>query len=165
MIIKFFAGLLCALSGWRYEGEVPKQGCVCLAVPHTSNWDGFWLMALSAQAGMKLSWMIKTSIVRWPWGGILRMLGALPIDRSKRGNMVDRMIAEFQDNSQLILVIPPAGTRSRGDSWRSGFYHIARGAQVPVALCFLDYKRKPLSCKNGNKPIIFSSLTEYRWNK
>ena len=150
MIKHFFGWLLRTLFGWRYEGNIPKEACVCLAVPHTSNWDGIWLMALSDQPRLKLSWMIKVSAIRWPWAWLLNRLGAVPIDRSKRENTVQKMIAAFKEDPNLLLVIPPSGTRRKTDTWRSGFYHIALGADVPVALCFLDYKRK----RGGFGPIF-----------
>lgn len=137
------ASLSLRLSGWRLENEPPREDkYVVLAVPHTSNWDGALLIALSQSIDLPIAWMIKGSWVRGPVGVVLRRLGAVAIDRSKHNNVVNAMIEEFQQRQRLVLVIPPAGTRKRGEHWKSGFYHIAHGAGVPVVPAYLDYGRK-----------------------
>jgi len=131
------------LPGWKFEGRVPEEKkYVVLAVPHTSNWDGLVLMAVTQGIGLKLAWMIKDSWLKGPMGPILRRLGAVGIDRSQRGNVVAQMVARFNAESSLVLAIPPEGTRSRVEYWKSGFYHIAREANVPVVPGYLDYARK-----------------------
>ena len=131
------------LTGWRVEGEPPSEPkFVALGVPHTSNWDGLLLVAIAQSIELPIAWMIKGSWVRGPMGVLLRSVGAIAIDRSKANNVVDAMVREFQVRDQLALVIPPAGTRKRGEHWKSGFYHIACGADVPVIPTYLDYRRK-----------------------
>lgn len=131
------------LSGWQFEGEVPpEKKYVALAWPHTSNWDGLLLMALTKSIGLKISWMIKSEWVKGPMGLVLRPLGAVAVDRSGAHNMVTDMIEELRRRDELVLVIPPEGTRRRAEHWKSGFYHIARGANVPVVPGYLDYRRK-----------------------
>ena len=135
------AGL--ALAGWRFEGEKPpEKKYVALAWPHTSNWDGLLLIALTQSIGLSMSWMIKNDWVKGPMGVVLRGLGAVAIDRKAAHNVVDEMIAAFAREDELVLVIPPEGTRRRAETWKSGFYHIARGANVPVVPGYLDYRRK-----------------------
>jgi len=131
------------LVGWKFEGEKPTVGkCVVLAYPHTSNWDGLLLVALAQSIGLEMSWMIKNDWVKGPMGAVLRGVGAVGVDRSGAHNLVEQMIAEFAKRESLTLVIPPEGTRRRTDTWKSGFYHIARGADVPVVPGYLDYGRK-----------------------
>jgi 1-acyl-sn-glycerol-3-phosphate acyltransferase len=130
-------------AGWRFEGglpELPKY--VALAYPHTSNWDGLLLVAMARSAGLTMSWMIKSDWFRGPMDPLLRGIGAVAVDRSKRHNVVDQMVAEFARRDRFVLVIPPEGTRGRTEHWRSGFYHIALGAGVPVVPGYLDYGRK-----------------------
>ncbi|MEZ4368322.1 MAG: lysophospholipid acyltransferase family protein [Kofleriaceae bacterium] len=137
------ATLALRAAGWAFEGErptIPKY--VCLAVPHTSNWDGALLLMVAQAIGLPMAWMIKDSWVRGPVGAGLRRLGAVAIDRSRANNLVDQMVAEFERRDEFVLVIPPEGTRRRTDAWKSGFYHIALGAQVPVVPGYLDYGRK-----------------------
>lgn len=131
------------VASWRYEGSVPSaKKYVALAVPHTSNWDGFLLLMLAQSIGLRMRWMVKDSAVKGPLGALLRALGAVPIDRSRKTNMVEQMIEQFQANDEFVLFIPPEGTRAHADFWKSGFYHIALGANVPVAPAYLDYGRK-----------------------
>jgi len=106
--------------------------CVVLAFPHTSNWDGLLLVALTKSIGLEMSWMIKDDWFKGPMGAVLRGVGAVPVDRKGARNLVDQMIREFAKRDAFTLVIPPEGTRRRTETWKSGFYHIARGADVPV---------------------------------
>ena len=138
-----FAKAALRAAGWRFDGPVPtEKKYVALAVPHTSNWDGLLLLALAGSIGLEMRWMVKDSALRGPAGPALRALGAVPIDRSRKTNMVDQMIEQFRVHDAFVLFIPPEGTRARADAWKSGFYHIARGADVPVAPAYLDYGRK-----------------------
>ncbi len=131
------------LAGWEFETEIPKEKkYVCLAFPHTSNWDGLLLVAITRRIGLELRWMIKREWVRGPMGVLLRRLGAVPIDRSGAHHVVKDMIDLFAAHDELVLGIPPEGTRKRADYWKSGFYHIALGAKVPVVPGYLDYRRK-----------------------
>jgi 1-acyl-sn-glycerol-3-phosphate acyltransferase len=130
-------------AGWEFEGTVPAvDRCVALGVPHTSNWDGVLLLALARSLGIEMSFMIKKDWLRGPMGTIMKRLGAVGIDRSRSTNIVEQMIDELRRRDRLWLVIPPEGTRSRAEYWKSGFYHIALGAEVPVVPGYLDYARK-----------------------
>ena len=131
------------LAGWKFEGDKPRvKKCVALAFPHTSNWDGLLLVALAQSIGLEMSWMIKNDWVKGPMGAVLRRVGAVAVDRKGAHNLVDQMVHEFATRDELVLVIPPEGTRRRTETWRSGFYHIARGANVPVVPGYLDFSRK-----------------------
>lgn len=130
-------------SGWQFEGPLPlEKKYVALAVPHTSNWDGLLLVGLLQSIGLQMEWMVKDSWVKSPLGPVLRRVGAVGIDRNKNTNVVDQMVAEFARRDAFVLGIPPEGTRSRAEYWKSGFYHIARGANVPVVPGYLDFGRK-----------------------
>jgi len=132
-----------ALGGWKLVGEIPRpRKAVCLAVPHTDNLDGMLLVLLSQSVGMSISWMIKDTWGKPPVGWLVRSVGGVPIDRSKAHGVVGEMIAEFARRDDFYLVIPPEGTRKRTDYWKSGFYHIALGAAVPVVPGLLDYRKK-----------------------
>lgn len=143
MKVASLARRILAAAGWQFEGSVPQVArCVVLGVPHTSNWDGVLLLAGAASIDRPMSFMIKDDWLRGPMGPVMRRLGAVGIDRSKANNVVDAMIGELKRRDHLWLVIPPEGTRSRAEHWKSGFYHIAHGADVPVVPGYLDYKRK-----------------------
>lgn len=143
MLSRLFFTRALRLAGWRYEGPLPAPTkYVCLAYPHTSNWDGVLMVAMAQSVGLKMSWMMKSDWFRGPLGPVMRAVGAVAVDRSQRNNVVDQMVAEFARRQQLVLTIPPEGTRKHAQHWRSGFYHIARGAGVPVVPGYLDYGRK-----------------------
>ncbi len=151
MVLRMIADLSLRLAGFKFEGEPPSaKKCVVLAWPHTSNWDGLLLVLLTRSIGLDISWMIKSDWVKGPMAPILRSVGAVAIDRSAPRNMVEQMIERFRASERLALVVPPEGTRKRMPHWRSGFYHIALGAKVPVVPGYLDYQRK---CGGFGPPI------------
>jgi 1-acyl-sn-glycerol-3-phosphate acyltransferase len=129
--------------GWQFVGQRPAPPkFVGLAVPHTSNMDGLLMVLMAEQAGLEMSWMVKDAVDKPVLGTVVRRVGGVFIDRSKSNNVVDQMIEEFARRDRFCLMIPPEGTRRRSEHWKSGFYHIALGAQVPVVPGFLDYGRK-----------------------
>jgi 1-acyl-sn-glycerol-3-phosphate acyltransferase len=131
------------VSGWRI-GEPPPDldRYVLIAAPHTTNWDLVYTLAIGTTLGMRVAWMGKHTLFRGPLGWFLRAMGGLPIDRRSRGDLVQRMAEEFARRETLVLTVPPEGTRSYAKHWKSGFYHIALAAGVPVVLGYLDYAKK-----------------------
>jgi len=129
--------------GWRVEGRLPlARKVVVVAAPHTTNWDLPFMLATAWALGIRPSWLGKRELFRGPFGPLMRWLGGVPVDRSRRANLVQEVVQRFADVERLFLVIPPSGTRSRAAHWKSGFYHIARGARVPIVCSFLDYERR-----------------------
>ena len=113
-----------------------------IAAPHTSNWDLVYLLALSEVFGVRVSWMGKDAIFRPPFGWLMRRLGGIPVVRHQRGNLVAQATHRFATSPDLALVVPAEGTRGAVEHWKSGFYHIARSADVPIVLGYLDYARR-----------------------
>ncbi len=135
--------LILKLVGWRAEGKLPDSTrCVMIAAPHTSNWDLPYTLLIAFALKIKIFWMGKDAIFRQPFRAFFLWLGGIPIDRSKTNNVVDQSIEQFKKNKDLILVVPPSGTRKKVSYWKTGFYHIANGAKVPISLGYLDYSRK-----------------------
>lgn len=131
------------LLGWRVEGTLPAlKQYVMIAAPHTSNWDFPYMLLYGLALGFRPSWMGKDALFRWPFGWLMRRLGGIPIDRRAANNIVAQTIYAFDQHAQLVVLIPPEGTRSRATRWKSGFYHIARGAGVPIVLSYLDFAQK-----------------------
>lgn len=131
------------LLGWGVEGEAPRiSKAVLIFAPHTTNWDLPIMLAIVWSLGFTGNWMAKKEIFFGPLAGFFKWLGGIPVDRSARRNMVDQMIEEIQSRSQIILGITPEGTRSKTKYWKSGFYRIAHGAQVPLVFGYLDYGKK-----------------------
>lgn len=143
MIRSRLATLALRAAGWKFETPRPSlKKYVCIAAPHTSNWDGVLLLAVSEAIELPMAFMIKDDWVKGPQAPLMKRLGAIAINRSRHTNIVDQMVEEFARRDELVLVIPPEGTRSRTEHWKSGFYHIARGANVPVVPGYLDFARK-----------------------
>jgi 1-acyl-sn-glycerol-3-phosphate acyltransferase len=115
---------------------------VLIAAPHTSNWDLAYLLALAAAFDLRVSWMGKHALFRPPLGWLMRLAGGIPIVRHRRGGMVEQAASRLSCADKLVLVVPAEGTRKRVTHWKSGFYHIARTAKVPIVLGYLDYRRR-----------------------
>jgi 1-acyl-sn-glycerol-3-phosphate acyltransferase len=136
--------LVVRLGGWCVEGAIPADvtRAVVIAAPHTSNWDLVLMLAVGFALGVWPSWLGKRELFAPPFGWLMRWLGGIPVERGRRGNLVEQAAARLRAADRLLLVVPPSGTRSRAPHWRSGFYHIARGANVPIVCGFLDYGRR-----------------------
>lgn len=135
--------LILKLAGWKVSGHVPDiPKFVMIAAPHTSNWDLPYTLFVAFTMKVKIYWMGKKELFRPPFGPLLRWLGGIPIDRSKSNGVVGQSIQQLQDAEKLVLTVPPTGTRRKVMHWKTGFYHIAHGAGVPIVLGFLDYGRK-----------------------
>jgi 1-acyl-sn-glycerol-3-phosphate acyltransferase len=131
------------MIGWRREGSLPDiPQYVIIVAPHTSNWDFPIGLAFAFALEIRGYWLGKDSLFRWPFRGFFRWLGGIPIDRSRSSDVVAQMIQIFRERARLTMVVAPEGTRKKVTYWKSGFYHIARGANVPIVLAFLDYLRK-----------------------
>jgi 1-acyl-sn-glycerol-3-phosphate acyltransferase len=132
--------LLFAIAGWKVAGSYPHHPrAVILAAPHTSNWDGLWMVAAAGIYRVRLRWMGKASLVRFPFGWLVRLSGLYPIDRSGGKDLVRATVDAFEASDQLQMAIAPEGTRAAVGEWKSGFYHIARLAGVPIIFAVMDY--------------------------
>lgn len=134
------------LAGWKLRGDWPGlEKAVLVAAPHTSNWDGINMLATAGYYRVKLRWMGKKSLTQGPLGWLIKWLGCVPVDRSAANDVVRAMAEAFAAEPRMILAIPPEGTRSAVREWKTGFYHIARAANVPLILSVLDYGTKTVS--------------------
>ncbi len=170
------SNLLSALSAWllklwgwkitgRYPYEVPKL--VLAVAPHTSNWD--FPVGVFVNSALKIyaNYVGKHTIFRWPFGIFFRWLGGIPVDRTKKGsNFVSATVEAFRHHERMHLVISPEGTRKKVDKFRTGFYHIARLAEVPIALCTFNWAKKEVFFD----PVLFYPTSDeakdiaYIWN-
>ena len=130
--------------GWKVVGEFPNvPKAVFIASPHTSNYDGLFMVATAFALRVKLNWMGKKSLFQSPLAGsFFRSVGGISIDRSKSNDTVHLLAKEFAKRDSMFLAIAPAGSRKKRDYWKSGFYHIALAAKVPVICGCVDYERK-----------------------
>lgn len=129
--------------GWRVAGNWPDlPRFVVVVAPHTSNWD--FVVGFAAYLALEIdaSWLGKHTLFRWPWGGFMRFLGGVAIDRSAPQGSVKAVADLLTAANQLVVAVPPSGTRSKRDHWKSGFYWIAHTAQVPIVCGYLDYSKR-----------------------
>jgi 1-acyl-sn-glycerol-3-phosphate acyltransferase len=142
--MKRIVRFILALLGWKLDENVPVgiDKCVIVMGPHTSNWDFIIGRMAWVIYGVKPKILIKKELFFFPLGWILRAVGGIPVDRKKNNNMTDFAVNLFQKEKSLFLVFTPEGTRSYNPNWKKGFYYIARKAQVPIYICYMDYERK-----------------------
>lgn len=127
------------LSRWTLVTErVPRdRPGVLIGAPHTSNWDFVLMLAIGGEADLPFRWLGKHTLFRRPFGPVMRALGGIPVDRRDPAGLVDELTARIADGNGFYLVVTPEGSRS-GDGWKSGFYRIARAADLPVTLGYVD---------------------------
>lgn len=131
--------------GWTLSGQMPAghHKCVLIAAPHTSNWDLPYTLMVAFALRINIHWLGKAQIFRWPFGGLMRWLGGIAVDRSQNTNLVAASAQALRDApGSMALVVPPEGTRSKTRHWKTGFYWIAHGAGVPIVMAYMDYPRK-----------------------
>lgn len=144
---------LLRLLGWRVEGTLSPGAtrCVVVAAPHTSNWDFPFTLLAAFALGMHIRWLGKASLFRAPFGGLMRWLGGIAVDRSRSTQLVSSSAEALRRASgPLQLVVAPEGTRSRAREWKTGFHHMARGAGLPIQLSYLDWGQR----RCGLGPLI-----------
>ena len=133
------------LAGWKVSGQLPANGrkCVLIAAPHTSNWDLPYTLMVAFALRLNIYWMGKEQIFKPPFRGLMMWLGGIPVRRESANNVVAASIESLQSaDGPVQLVVPPEGTRSKARYWKTGFYYIAVGAQVPIVMAYMDYERK-----------------------
>lgn len=148
-VSKAIARFLLRLFGWRLQGDIPNIArCVLIGAPHTSNWDFPLAVLMIFSLGLRLSWLGKHTFVDGVFKPVLHWLGGIPVDRRAPQGLVAQIVAEFGRQEQLFLGISPEGTRSKVRQWKTGFYRIAEGANVPILSFTLDYGRKVIQYGN-----------------
>ncbi|MCW9046932.1 MAG: lysophospholipid acyltransferase family protein [Gammaproteobacteria bacterium] len=137
--------MILKIMGWQLDEQLPAHNkYVLIAYPHTSNWDFILGMLAKWAMDLPLNWVAKHSMFWGPFGPIFKAMGGVPIDRDKTSGFIQKNIALFQERNEFVLGIMPEGTRSKTERLKTGFYHIADGANVPLVLAYLDYKNKKL---------------------
>jgi 1-acyl-sn-glycerol-3-phosphate acyltransferase len=131
------ARLIIRLSGWRVVGEVPREG-VLVGAPHTSYWDFVLMLLVMWNGGVPPRVLMKKELFVGPLGPVLRAFGGIPVDRENPAALVRELIAQARSGRPFLLVIAAEGTRRKTEYWKSGFYRIARSANLPIALGFVD---------------------------
>lgn len=132
------------ILGWKLTGNFPAhlKKYVVIAAPHTS-WKDFPVAILARNvSGEKINFIGKNSLFKGPFGFFFRSLGGTPVDRSQSNNLVDAIVSIFNSREEFRLGLSPEGTRKKVDKWKTGFYYIAKGANVPIVMATLDFENK-----------------------
>lgn len=142
-IFRLIARLFLKLTGWKVVGKVPDhEKFVLIAAPHTSNWDLPYLLACAFVLKVRVYWMGKSQIFSPPFKTIMKWMGGIPVDRSRTNNLVEHTAQILTTHNNIVITVPPEGTRSKTKHWKTGFYHIASMAKVPIVMGYLDYGKK-----------------------
>ena len=129
--------------GWKTVGQLPAESkYVLIFAWHTSNWDLFYGVLVAFALKLDFFYLAKKELFRWPFGSLMKWLGGVPIERKGSHHSVNEMIRKINENERFVLGISPEGTRRKVQYWKSGFYHIAECAGIPILLTFLDYEHK-----------------------
>lgn len=140
--------IILALYRWRaFElvgdfPDLPKY--VIVAAPHTSNWDFVFFLGATAERGVQPNYLGKHTLFKWPMRQFMLDMGGVAIDRTRRANVVEQVAEEFARRDSLKLVIAPEGSRTTDGSWKSGFYHIAQAAGVPIVAAYIDHEKREI---------------------
>jgi len=135
------------LLGWKVTGNTDFskdtiKKAVLIAVPHTS-WHDFYIgVLLRKVVGIKSNFVGKKELFVWPFGYYFRSIGGAPLDRSSRQNKVQAIAKLFEERDEFRLALAPEGTRKKVTEWKTGFYYIAKTANVPIIMFTLDFKNK-----------------------
>jgi 1-acyl-sn-glycerol-3-phosphate acyltransferase len=162
--------VLRALS-WKVDVILPASPkYVVIGAPHTSNMDFIYMLLLMYATGLKLHWIGKHTLFKPPIGGLMRKLGGIPVDRRSKNNFVDKVVDRINQHDEFVVAVAPEGTRSKSKYWRTGFYYIALGAGIPIALGFIDYKEKvvgigPSFYPTGDIQVDFKQIKLYYASK
>ncbi|MDX2433072.1 MAG: 1-acyl-sn-glycerol-3-phosphate acyltransferase [Desulfobacterales bacterium] len=171
-MMQTFSRSILKTFGWQAELAVQMvDKCVLVGAPHTTNWD-FPLAILGMSAmGIKFNWVGKHTLFRWPWGFFMRLLGGIPLDRRSGGaGFAIKTVETFHDLDHFVLAIAPEGTRHKTDYWKAGFYKIATKSNVPIALGYVDFRKKKIGIgkifmPTGDKVKDFALVRDFYSNK
>jgi 1-acyl-sn-glycerol-3-phosphate acyltransferase len=125
---------------------------VCVCAPHTSNWDLPLFLAAAAALGLRVSWLGKHTLFRFPFGAMWRAIGGIPVDRTRQTQLVQHVAQVFAERDGLLLGIAAEGTRKHTEYWKSGFYFMALEAKVPIGLAYIDFVRRTIGFKTFMRP-------------
>lgn len=151
-VLRGIALFLLKSLGWKTYGSLPMEKKYVLIVAyHTSNWDLFYGIILAFALKLDARYIAKKELFRGPFSPLMTWSGAIPVDRSSAHHIVEQMASLFKEHDKFVLALAPEGTRHRKDCWKSGFYHIALAAHVPILMAFIDYERKT----GGAGPMLY----------
>ena len=144
-LLRFLSNSIMRLIGWKVEGTLPNlPKYLIIGAPHTSNWDFLLFLATIFHLKVDARYMGKAELFRGPFGWFFYWCGGIPVDRKKSQGLVEQMVEACNNSDKFILTIAPEGTRHKVKEWKRGFYHIAKGAGIPIIMAKVDGKKKAM---------------------
>ena len=142
-ILRAISIVILKILRWQTRGgELPHQKFILIGAPHTSNWDFPLMLMVVLKLRLRVFWMGKHTLFPFPFSGLMKWLGGIPINRSASHNVVRETVRQFKENKDLVVLVPPEGTRSKVARWKTGFYHIASMAEVPILMGYVNAEKK-----------------------
>ncbi|MCX7557447.1 1-acyl-sn-glycerol-3-phosphate acyltransferase [Xanthomonadaceae bacterium JHOS43] len=167
VLTRAFGRAILRTFGWRIDGTFPDvRHMVIIIAPHSSAWDAVWGIAGMLALGVRITFMAKAELFRGPLGWLLRGIGGVPVDRSRAHGAVDQATALLKGDRPVWFLLAPEGTRRRVEHWKSGFWHIARNAGVPVLYAHFHYPTKvmglgPVATMSDNPEADMAAIREH----
>ncbi len=153
-MLKFLVKTILKLRGWQLNVNPPQEKkFILIAAPHTSNWDFPLALLCFWTLDLKIYWVAKIQMFRGPLHYLFTVLGGIPVDRNASSGFINQIAEKIKCADEMVIAIAPEGTRSKTKYWKSGFYHIASAAKIPICLGYIDYANKTL----GFKQIMYPS--------
>lgn len=144
-LLRLISNILMWIAGWRVEGKLPDlPKYLIVGAPHTSNWDFLLFLGVIFRLKANVKYMGKAELFRSPLGWFFYWCGGIPVDRKKSTGLVEQMVEACNKSERFILTIAPEGTRHGVKEWKRGFYHIAKGAGIPIVMAKVDSKKKAM---------------------
>ena len=167
--MEFLWKLYLKLEGWKAKNEFPNhlKKAVVLVAPHT-YWKDFTI-GIAFRSVLKIKhgkYLGKAELFKGPFGFLFHWLGGTPVDRFSKQGVVEQVVEKFNNAENLVIAISPEGTRKKVEKLRTGFYYIAKGANVPIVMIGLDYSKKELSVSEpfyttDNEAADFKKIVEF----
>ena len=134
------------LTGWKFSGELfpDQKKFVCIVAPHTSNWDFPTGIAAMFAIGIRVSFLGKDTLFKFPLGLVMRFLGGFPVDRASKSDVVTQTVELVERSERIIITLAPEGTRRAVMQWRTGFWWIAHKAKIPIVPIVLDFSTREI---------------------
>ena len=160
--------ILFNLLGWKVPNDFPSSidKYIIIAAPHTSNWDFPIAVLYKFAKGIDIKFIGKHTLFKPPFGFMFRAMGGIPVNRSTSKNMVQSIIDIFNEKDKFIFALSPEGTRKKVSKWKTGFYHVAKGANVPIVMATLDFENKQILINDpyyvtGDQKVDFEYFHNY----
>lgn len=145
-MLEKLARIILKVTGWTMMGtKPPEKKYMAIGYPHTANLDGFWVILTILAMGERPKVLVKSTLFRFPIKRLLTVVGGVPVVRGEGAkDLVQQSVEYIRSVESVALMLAPEGSRSYTEYWKSGFYHIAKAAGIPIYFCFLDYDKNEL---------------------